>query len=286
MNDSNLRRYAPALLALVGIVLFLPGLHAFGLWDPYEIHVADAARALVTGGHFTWAPQLGRPPALVWLIAVGFKTLGVGELGGRLPIAILGVVTLLAVYYAGAPLIGRRGALLGAFALATCPGFFLGARQLTSNVPLLLATSLAVGGLCRAAWPPEHTAPGRRALDLLIGLFGLALGQLSVGILVGVVAPLVAVTVGLWAAVGFEGLPAAGAVLSLLALTEALWAFRHVTGYSAVLGGIPHAVQHTVTISTHLTKIGFSLFPWVALAPVATIRAFRESDDARERFGG
>ena len=153
MNDPSplQQRWYAALVAAVGVLLFVPRLGSFGFWDPYEIRVADAARIVSTSNTWSTAPLLGKPPALVWMVAAGFHKLGVTELGGRLPIALGAVLVLLATYYAGAGLGRRRGALLGALALATCPGFLLGARQLTSNVPLLLGATLAVGGLGRAA---------------------------------------------------------------------------------------------------------------------------------------
>ena len=124
------------------LALFVPGLGSFGFWDPYEVRLADAARTLATGdGTLGQATQIfGRPPVTVVLISAGFKAVGVGELGGRLPIALVSILAVLACFYAGSGLIRRRGALLGSFVLATTPAFLLGARQLTTNAPLILAT--------------------------------------------------------------------------------------------------------------------------------------------------
>jgi 4-amino-4-deoxy-L-arabinose transferase-like glycosyltransferase len=293
LNDPRLRRAYPALLAALGLLLFFPFLSSFGLWDPYEIRVADAARAL--GQHWSWGAQLGRPPMLVWAVAIGFKYLGVSELGGRLPIALLSLATLLATYYAGVRFVGRRGALLGAFALATTPAFLLGARQLTSDAPALLAAVLAVGGLARAAWPEPEASAGSRALDLIIGGVGLLLGQYASGVLVGVVAPLASVAVAL-ALAGGQLVPAltTGGAALLLAMRVAL-EWRHPSGYSTLVGGVPHAISHQTVITTHLKQLGMGLFPWVALVPIAAMRFFADSDKpapsmtgrtpARDRFG-
>ncbi|HEX9104842.1 MAG TPA: glycosyltransferase family 39 protein, partial [Polyangia bacterium] len=183
-----------ALLAALALVLFFPRLGSFGFWDPYEIKIADVARNVVTGqsplAQATHA--IGRPPATVSLVATGFRLFGVGELGGRLPIAITSLFAVLACFYAGSGLIRRRGALLGTFVLATAPAFLLGARQLTTNAPLLLATSLAVGGLARLCWPPEGSTPMVRAIDALLAAVGLFIGFTSGALLLGVVAPLAA----------------------------------------------------------------------------------------------
>ncbi|MGZ3427357.1 MAG: hypothetical protein ACXVCV_11945, partial [Polyangia bacterium] len=104
-----------ALLAALALVLFFPRLGSFGFWDPYEIKVADAARNIVTA-QTTMAQAtrtIGRPPATVAIVSAGFKLFGVGELGGRLPIAITSLLAVLACFYAGSSMIRRRGALLG-----------------------------------------------------------------------------------------------------------------------------------------------------------------------------
>jgi 4-amino-4-deoxy-L-arabinose transferase-like glycosyltransferase len=293
-DDSSLRRWYPALIALVGLALFVPRLGAFGFWDPYEIRVADAARVVSTSHNWSFMPHLGKPPALVWLVAAGFSRFGVYESAGRLPVALVATLILLATYYAGAGLGRRRGALLGALALATCPGFLLGSRQLMSNAPMLLGAILAVGGLGRAAWPKPDTSAGGRLLDLLLGVAGLLIGFASAGLLVGALPVLAALAVALPLSGGAMPLTAAASVASVAVLALVVAAFRK-TGYSALLAGVPHAFGSTAVITSHLKSLGFAAFPWVALAPLAAIRALAvagapadESGDAelrRARFG-
>jgi 4-amino-4-deoxy-L-arabinose transferase-like glycosyltransferase len=281
------RKWHLPLLAALGLFLFLPRLGSFGFWDPYEIRIADAARALAQAPHWSVAPQLGKPPALVWLVAGGFKLLGVHELGGRLPIALASLLTLLATYYLGVALLRPRGALIGGFALATAPQFLLGARQLTSNAPLLLGAVLAVAGLARAAWPVAGTSGARRLVDLLLGCVGLFIGQLAGGALVGVMSPLAAVTLATALASGATGVVALGALATVGGLLAVVAAFFKA-GYSPLLGGAPHKLQHTVVITQHLKQFGFGLFPWIALAPMAGIDALetpRSADADRARYG-
>jgi 4-amino-4-deoxy-L-arabinose transferase-like glycosyltransferase len=287
-----------AVLGGLGLALFFPGIGSFGLWDPYEVRIADVARAIVTG-HGTFADagrQLGRPPLPVWLVTIGFQRLGVSELGGRLPIAFTALLALLACYYAGSGLIRRRGALVGSFVLALTPGFLLGARQLMTEAPLILGSALAVGGLARAAWPVEGTAQARRLIDLVLALVGLVIGQLAGGVLVGVVAPLAAVTIALAAAPRSERaatlpwLAVAGAgALAAFAAAVVIWA-RPSAGYSPLIGGSPHALLNTAVFTSPLRQLGYGLFPWVALLPMAGIHALSSttSDDepqARDWFG-
>lgn len=289
MEEPRARRLYPVLVAACGVLLFLPGLTSFGLWDPYEIRVADAARGLLQNGLGT-APQLGRPPLVVWLVAAGFKLLGVGELGGRLPIALTALCAVLATYYLGTAFVSRRGALFGALLLAVSPGFLMGARQLTTDAPMVLGAMLAVGGLYRALVPNAGASVARRLIDLLLGLAGLAIGQLTLGFLVGVLAPMLALTIALAAATGRSSatppvLPYLAGALVLGGIAFAAREWQHTTAYSPVLGGTPHALAHATVTTTHLVRIGFKLFPWIALVPVALWRAFDDEGDARARLG-
>ena len=298
VSERPTRLSAPlayALLGALGLALFVPRLGTFGFWDPYEIHIADAARNLVQGGT-TLAQathQLGRPPAVVALVAAGFKIVGIGELGGRLPIALTSVLVLLACFYAGTGLIRRRGALFGSFVLATTPAVLLGARQLTTNAPLLLGAALALGGLARLVWPADDAPPPLRPLHGLVGVAGLVLGQYAGGVLVGVIAPLATIAIAL-AAAAPQGprtpwALATGGVATLL-LTVAGWIWGHPSPYSPYLGGLPHAFLNSTVFTTVLKQIGFGLFPWVALLPMAAIHALSSttSDEApsgRDWFG-
>jgi 4-amino-4-deoxy-L-arabinose transferase-like glycosyltransferase len=298
VNDRARNLSAPvcyALLAALALALFFPRLGSFGFWDPYEVRVADAARNVATGAITLKqaTQQLAKPPATVALVAAGFKTVGIGELGGRLPLAVTALFAVLACFYAGSGLIRRRGALLGSFVLATAPAFLLGARQLTTNAPLLLATALAVGGLARAAWPPAGAPPWMRYIDTALAVVGLLLGQASAGLLVGVIAPLVAVAVALVAAAPGERRVATAAGLGSVAavlLTLAGWAWWKPAGYSPLLGGMPHAMLNTAVFSNALRQLGFGLFPWIALLPMAGIHALSSTTSdvepqGREWFG-
>src|SRR5262245_45045678 len=111
---------------LLGAVLFLPRLGSFGLWDPYEIRYADAARELADG-RARLAP--GKPPLAALVTAIGIKVFGASEWGGRLPQALCGLAGLLAVYYAGAGLFSRRTGLIAAALLAVSPLYMLESRS-------------------------------------------------------------------------------------------------------------------------------------------------------------
>jgi len=179
------------LVLALGSALLLPMLGSFGLWDPQEIKQADVAQEVAKTGNYadiTLGGRYQRRPVLtVWLVALGFKRLGVNEWAGRLPLALCGILALLVGYRVLRRLAGQRAALIGALALATTPTFLFQSRQLVSEVGFYLAILASVGGLAAFLWP----ADGRRSrFDLALGGLGLVLGFLAQGLLVGTLFPL------------------------------------------------------------------------------------------------
>jgi len=250
---------------LLGAVLILPRLGSFGLWDPYEIKYADAARELAQGK--ARLPP-GRPPLGALLAAGGVKLFGTSERGGRLPEALAGLLGLLAVYYAASGLFSRRAGLVAAALCALTPLYLLESRSMASDVAVAAAMTLALGGLGR------FTLDGR-PLDLLAGAAGVALSAFGAGGLLGVVPPLCAVTVGaaLTRHYGTTGKLGAGALLAIGAGVTLLAGLAMLaipgTPVTALVGG---TVRHGVSVNTFedaVKTVGFDLFPISAAAPLA-----------------
>ncbi len=115
-----------ALLALLGALLFLPGLGWRDLWNPDEARYAEVAREMQLSGSWS-VPQLNgevytqKPPLLFWLIiASSWLTGGVNEVSARIPSALAAIGTLILVFRIGERLFNRRAAWLAALAIATC----------------------------------------------------------------------------------------------------------------------------------------------------------------------
>jgi len=293
VNEQRLLRLGPAIVLVLGALLFLPMLGGIGFWDPYEIRIADGARLVASGAATPsnvtpefLAPQLGRPPAWVTLPALGMNWFGVSELGARAPIALASILLLLAAWLLGRQTMGRRGALLGAVAVATTPLVLLGGRQLTTAAPLLLGTTLTVAGLAGALAPPSGSSMASRLVHLVLVPIGLWLGLTSGGFLVGVAAPSLAVGLAL-ALAPRDRVPGAvravGVLLGLGVLGGAVGLLldRTPNAYSPWLGGAVHAWQHQVVFTQHLFKTGVQLFPWVALVPVAIARGLGDGAPGR-----
>ena len=183
---------------LFAVALCLPRLSGFGFWDPWELKLAEQARAVANSDHLFDPTADGKYPggrALgTTLSAVGIRIFGAKELGARLPLALAAIGALMAVYWAGRSLLRKRGALLAMLALGTMPLFVLEARQLNSDAPLIATLALALGGLGRFAWPPGGK---RRERDLLVALVGLGLGVWAGGFLLGFVLPVLSIVLAL-----------------------------------------------------------------------------------------
>lgn len=115
-----------ALLALLGALLFLPGLGSRDLWNPDEARYAEVAREMRQEGSYA-IPRLNgevytqKPPLFFWLImASSFLTGGVGEVSARIPSALAAIGTLILVFRMGGRLFNRRAGWIAAGAFATC----------------------------------------------------------------------------------------------------------------------------------------------------------------------
>lgn len=80
-------------LFAVGAIAFLWNLGSIGLVDETEPLFAEAARQMTVTGdwitpYFNQATRFDKPPLIYWLIAIGYKLIGVNEWAVRLPSAL------------------------------------------------------------------------------------------------------------------------------------------------------------------------------------------------------
>jgi 4-amino-4-deoxy-L-arabinose transferase-like glycosyltransferase len=105
------------LIALVALLLFVPGLGAVHLFDWDEINFAEIAREMLAT-HNWLQPQIGyvpfyeKPPLFMWMQVAGMAVFGVGEFAARLPNALCGVATLVVLFRIGTRLRNRSFGLL------------------------------------------------------------------------------------------------------------------------------------------------------------------------------
>src|SRR5258708_7295527 len=135
--------------AAVPLAMFfvLPPLSKNGLWDPYELNVADLSRRValnllgagqlaLEGGDnsLPHLNDLGRPQLPFTSIGLGFKLFGLHEWAGRLPLAIWGLLGVLATYAFVARLFDRRTGVYAAVVLSTMPLYFVQARTMLGDI--------------------------------------------------------------------------------------------------------------------------------------------------------
>lgn len=137
-------------------------------------------------------PYLAKPPLLYWAIAVVYTVTGnVSALTARIPSALSAVALVLSVYLVLRKRLGEHAARWASIGLLASPYFLEHARWAQLDVPLTLATFLAI----TATWTAfDATSLAKKTYLTFLG--GLALGA---AILIKGPAPLVAFGSG-WAA--------------------------------------------------------------------------------------
>ncbi len=281
--------------------LVLPPLSKSGLWDPFELNVADLARRLAlnlfhAGGlalagadnSLPHLNDLGRPELPFTSMALGFKLFGLHEWAGRLPLAIWGIVGVVATYGFVARLVDRRAGLFSAIALATMPLFFVQARTMLGDIVTMTSVAIAFGGLAVGAFDRVEGEGGSsdgaavtpaRIAWTLFGLGGLVTGYYSRGAILGMAVPLLSVGLAwgvTWAAGRRErdlfG-DAVGALALLAGAATLYWGIDAVNKTSANLivaaGALIKAPARYPTYDIVIGTVGHALAPWSAFAPFA-----------------
>ena len=112
-------KYYPLLLLALGCFFYFPFLGRVHLFDWDEINFAESAREMLVTGNYTrvqinFQPFWEKPPLFFWLQATAMQVFGVSEYAARFPNAVMGVVTLLTLFFIGRRLVDSRFGLLWA----------------------------------------------------------------------------------------------------------------------------------------------------------------------------
>ena len=245
---------AVALAALAAAATLLPALGSPGLWEPQELAAADAALARVEADRKREAQKApppappdaaslacppARPPdavartfsdrALRWTVRNGQAS----ERALRLPMALMGLLTVLATAGLAARLAGARAALLTALLLLSFPLLVLQSRQITAELGTAAGAALTLYGLVSLR-PIGHTlwravAARHHVPQLSLGVLhlfddllsllalglGLVLGFVAGGALLGTLVPVLAFAAA--SGLGARGLLALGRLARNLA---------------------------------------------------------------------
>ena len=182
--------------------LFLPNVGSFGLWDPWETHYGEVTRYMVETHdwvHPWWGykgEKLGteegpgehfysKPILIFWMEAATIRVFGLSEFSIRFPVALIAIASVFAVYLCFSQILGRRKGLLAALVLATCPQFYLLARQAQTDMPFVGTLTIALSFFCTAMFGQRRHSTDRGTWALLAGtlLFVLALVLPQLGII-------------------------------------------------------------------------------------------------------
>ncbi len=106
------------LLVIVAAPFFFLGQAGRSFWITDEPFVAEVGREMLASGDWmiprlNGEPFLEKPPLHYALVAASFKVFGQTPFAARLPSALCGLLTVLAIYFLGRKLFGRRKALFG-----------------------------------------------------------------------------------------------------------------------------------------------------------------------------
>jgi len=214
--------------------------------------------------YWFWAQEpawgyFSKPPLIAWLIRLSTALFGDGEFGIRLPSPVMHGIAALVAGAAAARLADARAGFWTAIAYATLPGVAFSALLMTTDVPLLLAWSLALYGFVRMAGEGGSTGWAIWT-GLAVGLGALAKYAMAF-FLPGVALALLCLP-GLARRVGVARLAIMVGVALLVFLPNLLWNLDQ--GWITVRHtGLP-AVE--ASLSQRLGKIGAFLGGQVAIA--------------------
>ena len=184
-----------ALLVVLALAVFLPGIGSRDLWNPDEPRYAEVAREMREDGRWLVPHLNGRiysekPPLHFWAIAVAsYATGGPGEVAARLPAVAAATATLLLLYGIAARLFDRRVAWWSALVFLSAAKILWQGRIGQIDMTLVALVTLAMWCFVRGL---VEERPGfYRLFFVATGLATLAKGP------VGLLPPLLAIVV--WA---------------------------------------------------------------------------------------
>ena len=308
-EPSNMPPWLPFALSLALPIVFffiLPPLTKSGLWDPYELNVADLARRVALNLHdasslalegtdnsLPHLNDLGRPQLPFTSIALGFKYFGLHEWAGRTPLALWGILGVILTYGFVSKLVDRKAGLYSAVALTTMPLFFVHARTMLGDIVQMTAFAAIFGGFAVGVFGARADQKDTRALWLALALAGSVAGFFTRGAFIGVGMPALAIGIAYLINVAnrqhFDAMShASGAIATGLGVVFTYLGLRAI--------GVEKADDTTVVWAgtllkppTHYPSFDFivghvapSLAPWSAFAPFAVGRMFAapKTDDA------
>ncbi len=288
----------PATLRLIrlGVFAFVALLYfvrlGFGsLWDNSEPNYGEIVKELFRTGdwltlHFNYKPWFIHPPLWFWTAAASVALFGLNEFALRLPSALFGVFTAIAVYVAGRRLYGEIAGLVAALALGTSLEVIVLSRMAILDSMLLFFTTVATLWIYFAVRDGDRSA-------FWIAVVAAALGTLTKGPVALALPLLVLVVYLVWTRRPFwQRLPWLGGTAVYLVLAGWWFALETVhngAGFLAAYFGLSTVGRFLTPFENqpgpfwyYLPVAAIGFFPFVAFVPKAIKTAWqRRGDDER-----
>jgi len=206
-------------------------------------------------------------PLHPWLVSKSFKIFGFNEFGARFPSALMGILTLIVIFFGVRRAFDEKTAILSVIILASSSLFLIGSRFVQPGASIQFALVLAatafgvaVTGAFRV-WPLVvlglatillYFAGGMTGLVIIVSLvlaYPLVVGKLSRQTLI--------------AAAVVVGLLLVGTILTFVPDAAYFLQFRFT---KALFSDGMQPVYHNYAFA--IKQIGFGLFPWSAFLPL------------------
>ena len=175
---------SPSLIILVlfTLAMFFLSLGGRDFWAPDEGEYAQISQEMIESGDWiiprlNGIPSAQKPPFFNWAAAAFSLPAGrVTEVTARLPSAIMGMIGVLATYWLGKGLFGRRTGFLSALILATSPIYLHQARWVQVDMVYSAFVYLTL-----ACFYHGYLNDAKRGKYFLLGALLMSLGTLTKG---------------------------------------------------------------------------------------------------------
>lgn len=286
--EKTAYRFAPLWLALVGLLLFLPGTNLAPLIDRDEPRFAQATREMMQRHewvvpYFNDEYRFDKPVLIYWMMRPFYALFGAHELTARMPSVLSAILLAWIMFWMGRRWFSARTGFFAAFGLLTCLQLLMHARSAVADMPMVAMIVLAqwaawelVQGLKSNVQGQEETYPWR--------WFWTLYGALGVGFLakgpVTFVVPLLTFLIfriALWRKpVRWSRLKLVPGLAVMLGIIGAwgLPALAKTTGQFWTVGMKSHVYErglqtfqgHGAFFLYYVVMSLVSLFPWIAFA--------------------
>lgn len=172
------------IIILLSALLFLPFLGGVHLFDWDEINFAECAREMIITGDYLrpqidFMPFWEKPPFFIWMQVAAMKLVGVGAYAARMPNALIGILTLIAVYHNGKKIMNEKMAQWWVlmFAASWLPHLYFKSGIIDPTFNLFIFLSFVQVHLLRSS-----PTPWRHAMlaGLLLGMAAITKGPAAI----------------------------------------------------------------------------------------------------------